>query len=90
MPSARVISTSSPAAAAESPPGCIDVDQIGGTAYIKWDGQTVASVKQYKGCGKNYAYTYAWQSFRDDYSSWQVTAWINTSSNRLGLRNSTG
>jgi hypothetical protein len=52
---------------AESPPGCSSVTQIGGTAHIKgnFDGETYVSVKQFKGCGKNWAYAYAWQSFVD-------------------------
>ena len=41
-----------------------DSVQIGATAYVTVGGQTAASVKQYKGCGKNYAYTYVWQQYR--------------------------
>ncbi|MEO6762679.1 MAG: hypothetical protein ABIO03_04125 [Umezawaea sp.] len=50
---------------AETNPRCADSTQIGATGYLKLDGgRTVASVKQFKGCGKNYAYTYLWQEFR--------------------------
>ena len=50
-------------AQAESPPGCPGTTQIGSTAHVSYGGQTVASVKQFKGCGKNWAYVYVWQSF---------------------------
>ncbi|USQ87876.1 hypothetical protein NFX46_31595 [Streptomyces phaeoluteigriseus] len=81
-----VISTSSPAAA-ESAPGCGLVTQIGSTAYVKTStGQTAASVKQFKGCGKNYAYVYVWDSFRDTHGSWKISAAIQTSSETLGTR----
>ena len=52
-------------AQAESAPGCSGTVQIGSTAYVDQDGQHIASVKQFKGCGKNWAYVYAWQSFVD-------------------------
>jgi hypothetical protein len=47
-------------AQAESAPGCGPVTQIGATAYIGSGGQKWASVKQFKGCGKNWAYIYTW------------------------------
>ncbi|QEV39545.1 hypothetical protein CP978_14145 [Streptomyces nodosus] len=31
-----------------------------------------ASVKQYYGCGYNYAYIYVWQQYRDTHSSWDL------------------
>ncbi|KOV80080.1 hypothetical protein [Nocardia sp. NRRL S-836] len=49
-------------AQAESAPGCGPVTQIGKTAYIGSGGQKWASVKQFKGCGKNWAYIYTWDS----------------------------
>ncbi len=49
-------------ALAESAPGCGPVTQIGSTAYIGDNGQRWASVKQFKGCGKNWAYIYTWDS----------------------------
>ncbi|RDI20271.1 hypothetical protein [Lentzea flaviverrucosa] len=49
-------------AVAESAPGCGPVPQIGSTAYIGDHGQRWASVKQFKGCGKNWAYVYTWSS----------------------------
>lgn len=55
---------------ADSAPGCSSVSQIGTTAQLVVSGQTFASVKQYVGCNKNYAYIYVWQSWRDSHSSW--------------------
>ncbi|HTI21501.1 MAG TPA: hypothetical protein VL652_10940 [Kutzneria sp.] len=52
-------------AQAESAPGCSGTVQIGSTAYVDYGGQHIASVKQFKGCGKNWAYVYAWQGFVD-------------------------
>ena len=49
-------------AQAEQAPGCSSTVQIGSTGYIKKNGEKIASVKQFKGCGKNWAYTYVWDS----------------------------
>ncbi|MGW0871563.1 hypothetical protein ACWD3Z_13870 [Streptomyces sp. NPDC002740] len=85
-----VVSTSSPAAAAGAP-GCSAVSQIGATAYIWVSGSVAASVKQYVGCDKNFAYVYVWQSFRTNHGSWDIAASINTSSaTGLGKKWSTG
>ncbi|MGW6929447.1 hypothetical protein ACWGE0_05220 [Lentzea sp. NPDC054927] len=48
---------------AESNQYCGNVTQIGSTAYVKNYDETVASVKQYKGCGKNFSYIYVWDSW---------------------------
>ncbi|RGC68522.1 hypothetical protein C5N14_13460 [Micromonospora sp. MW-13] len=61
---------------AETNPHCGSSVQIGATAYITVGGQTAASVKQYKGCGKNYAYTYVWQRHRADRGVVQVGAYL--------------
>lgn len=61
-------------APAESAPGCSSAVQIGNTAYVTVGGKTAASVKQYKGCGKNFGYTYVWQSYRSTHSGWNVCA----------------
>ncbi|MEU0886047.1 hypothetical protein ABZ345_46355 [Lentzea sp. NPDC005914] len=50
-------------AQAEQAPGCSSTAQIGSTGYIKKNGVKIASVKQFKGCGKNWAYTYVWDSY---------------------------
>jgi hypothetical protein len=49
-------------AQAESAPGCGPVTQIGATAHIGDNGQKWASIKQFKGCGKNWAYIYTWSA----------------------------
>jgi hypothetical protein len=59
-------------AQAETNPACGDVTQIGGTGHIKIGGQTFASVKQFKGCGKNWAYAYVWESWRDNHNRWDL------------------
>jgi hypothetical protein len=61
-------------APAEAAPGCPGAVQIGHTAYVKVHGQTAASVKQFKGCGHNYGYTYVWQSYRSTHRGWNVCA----------------
>ncbi|MFD9698699.1 hypothetical protein [Lentzea sp. NPDC059081] len=48
---------------AETNPACPSASQIGSTAYVKNGGTTVASVKQYAGCGRNYSYVYVWDSW---------------------------
>ncbi|WP_053733438.1 hypothetical protein [Nocardia sp. NRRL S-836] len=51
-------------AQAERNPACPSgVTQIGSTAYVKLGTTTIASVKQFKGCNKNWAYTYVWDSW---------------------------
>jgi hypothetical protein len=61
---------------AESAPGCSGTVQIGSTAHIYSGGQTFASVKQFKGCGKNWAYVYVWEGYRNSHSSWSACAAI--------------
>ncbi|MDH6130937.1 hypothetical protein P3T37_000304 [Kitasatospora sp. MAA4] len=63
---------------ASTPTGCSSVTQIGSTAYLNVGGQTMASVKQFKGCGKNYSYLYVWDGYRSSHSSWDVCAAIVT------------
>jgi hypothetical protein len=48
---------------AESNSSCGSLTQIGATAYVKNNAETVASVKQFKGCGKNWSYVYVWDSW---------------------------
>jgi hypothetical protein len=59
-------------AQASTPSGCSSVTQIGSTAYITVSGATMASVKQYKGCNKNYAYLYVWEGYRSTHSTWNA------------------
>ncbi|GAB2836871.1 hypothetical protein [Lentzea nigeriaca] len=67
---------SSGVAHAESAPGCARVTQIGRTAYIDEGGGPVASVKQFKGCGKNWAYVYVWDWYHNKGDRYYVTAAI--------------
>jgi hypothetical protein len=63
-------------AQAEYNPRCASgVTQIGSTLYLQWRGENVASVKQFKGCGKNWGYIYVWDSWRAGH---QESYWIST------------
>ncbi|EWM17528.1 hypothetical protein [Kutzneria sp. 744] len=64
-------------AQAEAAPGCSSTVQIGSTAYIKFQGQDIASVKQFKGCDKNWGYIYVWESFRQRGLHWYLLAAVN-------------
>jgi hypothetical protein len=64
-------------AQAESAPGCSSTIQIGSTAYIKFQGQEIASVKQFKGCNKNWGYIYVWDSFRKRGLDWYLLAAVD-------------
>ncbi|MDT7788512.1 MAG: hypothetical protein QOF58_6931 [Pseudonocardiales bacterium] len=61
--SAAVAVTLTGTAQAESNQYCGSVTQIGSTAYVKNYDTTVASVKQFKGCGKNFSYIYVWDQW---------------------------
>ena len=66
---------SSGVAHAESAPGCGPVTQIGTTAYIQTgagSSSIVASVKQFKGCGKNWAYVYVWDQYISKGRSFEI------------------
>ena len=70
-------------AQASTPSGCSSVTQIGSTAYVTVSGQTMASVKQYKGCGKNYSYLYVWEGYRSTHSSWDVCTTVLANSHDI-------
>lgn len=61
---------------AETNPNCAGVTQIGSTAHIVINGATFASVKQFKGCNKNWGYVFVWQSWRDSHNQWDMCAAI--------------
>ncbi|MGC4745205.1 hypothetical protein ACLQ28_06025 [Micromonospora sp. DT201] len=84
-----VLAFSGPAYA-ETNPRCAGSVQIGATAYVTVGGQTAASVKQYKGCGKNYAYTFVWQQYRASHGSYQVCTSIVTGNTLRDLQCSSG
>ena len=60
------------AALASTPASCSSVRQIGTTRVLTVGGMEAASVKQYYGCGYNYAYIYVWQQYRDTHSNWDL------------------
>jgi hypothetical protein len=64
-------------AQAETAPGCSSTVQIGATAYGQYQGQNAISVKQFKGCGKNWSYVFVWQGFRDKHIPYTLGASIN-------------
>ncbi|HWO61937.1 MAG TPA: hypothetical protein VNO31_18115 [Umezawaea sp.] len=65
-------------ASAETNPSCSSVTQIGTTGHITVGSAQVGSVKQFKGCGKNWSYVYVWESYRANHGSWEVCAAVAT------------
>ncbi|MFG2133541.1 hypothetical protein ACGFNV_38075 [Streptomyces sp. NPDC048751] len=61
---------------------CADAYQIGSTGYVKRNGTTIASVKQFysPSCAKNYGYVWVWDSFRDTAGDYDVTAAVYSAS----------
>jgi hypothetical protein len=57
---------------------CSDAYQIGDTAYIYRDTETIASVKQFysPSCDENYGYVWAWQSFLDEGIDFNLTTGV--------------
>ena len=72
---ATLLSAGVGTAHAETVPGCASAKQIGSTGYVKYQGATIASVKQFAGCGKNFAYTWVWDSYAKNHS-YRVSNWI--------------
>ncbi|MDX8031485.1 hypothetical protein SK803_14765 [Lentzea sp. BCCO 10_0856] len=65
LAAAAIALTFTGSAHAETNPKCPSgVTKIGSTKYIKSGSATVASVKQFKGCGKNWGYIYVWDSWK--------------------------
>ncbi|WP_188316981.1 hypothetical protein [Solihabitans fulvus] len=62
---------------AETNPDCASVVQIGQTAYIDRDGGTAVSVKQFKGCGKNWGYAYVWAGYRATHTGYVLCAFVD-------------
>jgi hypothetical protein len=67
-------------AGAETNPSCSSVTQIGSTGHVTVNGAAVASVKQFKGCNKNWSYVFVWKSYRTRHNSWEVCAAVATGS----------
>ncbi|NJQ02520.1 hypothetical protein HCK00_18730 [Streptomyces sp. PLAI1-29] len=57
---------------------CEDAHQIGSTAYIYRNGETIASVKQFysPGCDENYGYAWVWKSFLDQDLRFDLTVGV--------------
>jgi hypothetical protein len=57
---------------------CEDARQIGATGYIKRDGATIASWKQFYSadCKENYSYVWVWQDFVDAEDDYNVGAGV--------------
>ncbi|MEU0885974.1 hypothetical protein ABZ345_45985 [Lentzea sp. NPDC005914] len=85
LATAAVVLTFAGPAHAESNPRCSSVTQIGSTKYLKNGDDTVASVKQFKGCNKNWAYIYVWDSWRADHRDFYLRAaiWTRTGSEAI-------
>jgi hypothetical protein len=82
LAAAAIALTFTGAAQAETNPSCSSgVTQIGATKYIKSGSATIASVKQFKGCGKNWAYVYIWDSWKAKHPTNHIRAgiWTRTS-----------
>ncbi|MBU6534139.1 hypothetical protein ACFUIW_12080 [Streptomyces sp. NPDC057245] len=85
-PSDRAASKSTAAAPAGNPLSvraqasgvCDDAHQIGETAYIRYNAEPIASVKQFYSpkCKENYSYIWLWQSFIDEEDDYLVAAKI--------------
>jgi hypothetical protein len=79
LAAAAIAVTFTGTAQAEYNPKCPSgVTKIGSTAYIKYGSETVASVKQFKGCNKNWAYVYVWDTWRAKHPNYWVQAGIST------------
>ncbi|RAS64563.1 hypothetical protein C8D87_10550 [Lentzea atacamensis] len=61
--------------AAETVPGCASAKQIGTTGHLYYQGKIIASVKQFAGCGKNFPYTWVWDSYAQS-NRYRVSNWI--------------
>jgi len=70
------LSPASPAQAETNPACPSGVTKIGTTGYVTIRGFTFASVKQFKGCGKNWGYIYVWESWRDSHTKWNMCVGI--------------
>jgi hypothetical protein len=82
LAAAAIAMTFTGAAHAETNPKCSSgVTQIGSTKYLKHGSETVASLKQFKGCNKNWAYVYIWDAWKAKHPSNHIRAgiWTRTS-----------
>ncbi|MEU0885975.1 hypothetical protein ABZ345_45990 [Lentzea sp. NPDC005914] len=76
------------AAHAETNPRCTSgVTQIGSTKYLKSGNATVASIKQFKGCGKNWGYIYVWDSWKSGHPNFEASVAITTGDGDIDINN---
>ncbi|MFS8098745.1 hypothetical protein LFM09_16565 [Lentzea alba] len=84
LAAAAIAMTFTGTAQAEYNPKCkTGVTQIGSTTYLKKGAETVASLKQFKGCNKNWAYVYVWDSWMAKHKETfhiRVAIWTSTGS----------
>jgi hypothetical protein len=77
LAAAAIAMTFTGAAHAETNPSCSSgVTQMGATKYIKSGSTTIASVKQFKGCGKNWGYIYVWDAWRASHRTYSIFAGV--------------
>ncbi|SMD25121.1 hypothetical protein [Lentzea albidocapillata] len=82
LAAAAIAMTFTGVAQAETNPKCSSgVTQMGATKYLKHGTETVASLKQFKGCNKNWAYVYVWDSWMAKHGTNHIRAgiWTRTS-----------
>ena len=79
LAAAAIAVTFTGTAQAEYNPRCASgVTQIGSTTYLKWRTETIASVKQFKGCNKNWAYIWVWDTWKAKHPRYEISAGITT------------
>ncbi|NKE62832.1 hypothetical protein FXN61_41365 [Lentzea sp. PSKA42] len=77
LAAAAIAMTFTGTAQAETNPSCSSgVTQIGATKYLKSGSTTIASVKQFKGCNKNWGYVYVWDSWRANHREYTIYAGV--------------
>ncbi|MDX8031484.1 hypothetical protein SK803_14760 [Lentzea sp. BCCO 10_0856] len=77
LAAAAITMTFTGSAQAETNPSCPSgVTQIGATKYLKSGSTTIASVKQFKGCDKNWGYVYVWDSWRANHRTYRLYAGV--------------
>ncbi|GGU34496.1 hypothetical protein [Lentzea flava] len=88
LAAAAVALTFTGAAHAETNPRCsTGVTQIGSTKYLKSGNTTVASVKQFKGCGKNWGYIYVWDSWKSGHPNVEASVAITRGDGDIDIAN---
>jgi hypothetical protein len=87
LAAAAIALTFTGSAQAETNPHCGSVTQLGATKYIKSGSATVASLKQFKGCGKNWGYIYVWDSWKSGHGNFTATVAITRGDGEIDTAN---